>query len=171
MSEIPIANVYYLLLYAWRHTQQREIVDLSGEAGASLPNLFANVLEVAVARLIARGLDRSYVPEPQVVAGVRGRLDVGVTLRRSLLPIGRTYCHVDELRHDVLHNRIIKATLRKLLALANLDSGIRDRVRRLHGKMDAVTELALAGHHFRSVQLHRNVRAYDFHPARLSADP
>ncbi|MQA91859.1 MAG: hypothetical protein GEU90_16830 [Gemmatimonas sp.] len=67
----------------------------------------------------------------------------------------------DELRYDVLHNRILKATLRLLLHL-KLEEEIRARIRRLHVKLDAVSDVQIAARDFRLVQLHRQNRAYDF---------
>lgn len=159
---IPIANIYYLLLYAWRHVERKDLVDV-GEAGKSdLLNLLAHVYTLEVPRLIASGLAREYVGVEQEVAGVRGKLDLGRTLKRYLLRHGRTWCGFDELRYDIPRNRIIKATLRLLLRVPQLDSENREAARHLHAKLDAVREVPLHPSLFRGVQSHRLVREYDF---------
>ena len=159
---IPVQNVYYLLLYAWGHVQRQDRAHLDRIPFTKLQDLLGHVLAEEVARLIARGLHRDYVSQSDVVDGVRGKLDLGVTLKRNLLAEARTYCWFDELLHDVPRNRIIKGTLRNLLRLANLDPSLRERTRRLHRKLDAVADVELTRRDFRSVQAHRLARDYDF---------
>jgi 5-methylcytosine-specific restriction enzyme subunit McrC len=159
---IPIQNVYYLLLYAWRHVQRRELIDRSAASTTELLDLLSSVLADEIGRLISRGLDRDYIAAPDVVRGLRGKLDVGTTVKRNLLADGRTYCHFDDLRHDVPRNRVIKATLRSLLRVDLLDAAVRERVRQLYRKMDAVADVSLARRDFRSIQTHRHVRHYGF---------
>lgn len=159
--KIPVRNVYYLLLYAWDHLGAGEETAADAEDLTHLHDLFAHVLADTVARLLARGLDRGYRTMEEPVAGVRGRIDLATTLKRNLLAGARTHCRFDELQYDVLHNRIIKATLRSLLSL-ELEGKVRARVRRLHRKMDAVADTTITRRDFGRVQLHRNNRVYDF---------
>jgi len=158
---IPVRNVYYLLLYAWNHVGEGEERAVEGESFAHLHDLFAHVLAETVARLLARGLDRQYREIEATVGGVRGKLDLAGTLKRNRLTSARTECRFDELRYDVLHNRIIKATLRSLLSL-DLEDSVRARVRRLYRKLDMVSDVRIARRDFGRVQLHRNNRGYDF---------
>lgn len=158
---VPVRNVYWMLLYAWDHLGAEEEVSLAAEEPRHLHDLFASVLADTVSRLRARGLDRGYVEVEETLAGVRGRMDLGTTLKRGLLASARTHCIVDELRHDVLHNRILKATLRSLLAL-DLDEEIRARVGRQARALNTVADFRISRRDFGRVQLHRNNRVYDF---------
>lgn len=169
---IPIANIYYLLLYAWRHVERKDLVDVGAAGKSDLLNLLAHIFTLEVRRLIARGLAREYVPIEQDVAGVRGKLDLGTTLKRDLLRQARTWCAFDELRYDIPRNRVIKATLRLLLRVQQLDRDNRDSARRLHAKLDSVREVPLQPTLFRGLQSHRLVRDYDFalRLARLIGD-
>jgi 5-methylcytosine-specific restriction enzyme subunit McrC len=159
--KIPIRNTYYLLLYAWDHVDRENEALVEQEGFTHLHDLFAHVLAEATARLLARGLDRQYREVEEVIGGVRGKLDLNETLKRNLLASARTHCRFDELQYDVLHNRIIKATLRALLGL-DLHAELRPRIRRLHQKLDAVSDVRIARRDFGRVQLHRNNRAYEF---------
>jgi 5-methylcytosine-specific restriction enzyme subunit McrC len=159
--KIPIRNVYYLLLYAWNHIGEGEEVLVQNQGFVHLHDLFAHVLAETVARLLARGLDRQYLEVEEVIGGIRGKLDLAATLKRNHLANARTHCRFDELRYDVLHNRILKATLRSLLGL-DLNAEVRARVRRLHQKMDSVSDVPISRRDFGRVQLHRNNRTYDF---------
>jgi 5-methylcytosine-specific restriction enzyme subunit McrC len=159
--KIPIRNVYYLLLYAWDQVGDGEELPVLDEEPAHLHDLFAHVLAERVSRLLARGLDRQYREVQAVISGVRGKLDLTSTLKGNHLASARTHCRFDELQYDVLHNRILKATLRSLLAL-DLDARLRPRLRRLYQKLDAVSDVRITRRDFGRVQLHRNNRAYDF---------
>lgn len=160
--KIPIQNVYYLLCYAWDKVPEAETVEVGREGLTELQDLFGHVLAEGVGRLIRRGLDRDYLSREEELAGVRGRLDLTGTLKRVLEPQARTVCEFDELRHDVLHNQILKTTLRNLLGLRWLDDDVRDRVGGVFRRLEGVSTIRLTRKHFGSVQLHRNNRYYEF---------
>ena len=162
MSRIPIQNVYYLLLYAWRHAQRQDLVSLSGTPHTELKDLLGHVLANEVTRLVQRGLSRDYVPHEGAVEGIRGKMDIGVTVRNNLLGSGKTYCRFDELSYDVLRNRIVKATLRDLSRVRGLDATIGERLRHLYQKLDRVDDVTLHQRDFGLVQSHRLFRDYDF---------
>jgi len=159
--KVPVQNVYYLLLYAWSLIGERAATDAADEGYTELQDLFAHVLADTVSRLMARGLDRGYVPRDEAVRGIRGKLELAGTLKRNHLANAQAHCHIDELEYDVLHNRVIKATLRALTETP-LHPDNAKKVRRLHRKMDAVADVEIALRDFRRVQLHRNNALYEF---------
>jgi 5-methylcytosine-specific restriction enzyme subunit McrC len=160
--KIPIQNVYRLLLYAWNLVGEREAVNVNEEGYAELHDLFAHVLAQTVETLVSRGLDRGYVPRDDSVQGIRGKLDFGATIKHAELASARTRCRFDDLEYDVLHNRIIKATLRQLQQIDKLHPKNRSRVHRLEQKLGNVRDVSITSRDFRQVQLHGNNRSYDF---------
>ncbi len=115
--EIPIANIYYLLCYAWDALEEKDaLADTGALESPDLLNLFARVLANGTHRLLHRGLDRGYLPREEELAGARGKLLATPTLRRSLLRKGRAMCAWEELEYDTLPNRILKTTLVRLAA-------------------------------------------------------
>lgn len=160
--KIPIENVYYLLLYAWDHFEAGEEVDVNVAGITRLQDLFGHVLAGGCKRLLARGLDRDYVPVEEAVGGVRGKIDLSATLGQALLVQARTHCRFDELSHDVPQNQILKATLGNLLLLDDLDDRVRASVRRVYHRFEGVTAIQLNRGHFRRVRIHRNNRIYAF---------
>ncbi|MCA9674834.1 MAG: hypothetical protein KC464_07335, partial [Myxococcales bacterium] len=161
---IPLRNVYYLLCYAWDHLEARELVatDAAHLLGDRAENLVAHVLCQGVQRLARQGLDHGYVGHEVELAGVRGKLLVGDTVKKCLLPAGRTACLVDELTVDVPHNRVLKAAMRRLTSLATVDLILRARLRRQLEYFARVSDVALDAAAFRPVQLHRNIARYGF---------
>lgn len=159
--KVPVQNVYYLLLYAWDRIGDRDAVNVAEQGYTRLQDLFAHVLADTVGRVLARGLDRGYLAEEEGVRGVRGKMDVGTTLKRNQLANAQTHCRYDELSYDILHNRIIKATLRSLLDL-ELAKGNSHRIRTLYHKLGGVSDAAITRRDFGRVQLHGNNAPYAF---------
>ncbi len=159
---VPVRNIYYLLCYAWDRLEARDLIDVGAVSGNRIENLLGSVLSHAVADLIRRGLDRGYVPFEEEGRRLRGKLLLSEVVKRSLLPRGRVVCHIDELSHDVPHNRLIKAAMAALVGLPRLDQELRVGLGSLGRRMDTVTDVELTSAAFRNVQLHRNVGRYAF---------
>jgi 5-methylcytosine-specific restriction enzyme subunit McrC len=159
---ITVQNVYYLLCYAWDRLEARGLSDVTAVPGDRVENLLGLVLRDAVARLVRAGLDRGYETIDEEGRRVRGKILVSQTAQRMLLPRGRVACQVDELTHDVPHNRVIKAAMIALMDLPDLDRGIRSDLRALRVRMHDVSDVELTPAAFRAVHLHRNIAPYAF---------
>lgn len=160
---IPVANLYYLLCYAWRHVKEADIVrreELEGLDGTH--HLLGKVLAEGTFRLLRRGIDRGYMEVREDLAGIRGKLVIGETAKRALRARGRAACEFEELSHDVLHNRILRSTLADLLKLSDLHRDVRADVRTAYGKLHGVSLMRLERGLFRQVQLDRNRYVYRF---------
>lgn len=161
-SRIPIRNVYFLLCYAWGRLQEGALVDVAAIDGTELVDLFAAVLLSGTHHLLRRGLDRGYLTEEAELAGVRGRIDIGMTARRMLSTHGRAYCQFDELRVDTLPNQILKTTIRHLSCTTGISAQLREQLSRLGKALGGITEIHLSRGVFRRVQLQGNNRFYRF---------
>ena len=161
--KIPIANIYYLLCYAWSHVEEQDVVRLEELGGLErVHDLLGKVLAEGTFRLIRRGIDRGYREVREDLAGIRGKIAVGETAKRSLRARGRVTCDFEELSHDVLHNRILRSTLRLLLRVQDLNSEVRREIRNAYTKLDGVSVVRLNRRLFQRVQLDRNRRYYRF---------
>ena len=156
---IPIANVYYLLCYAWRHVEELDVVRLDEIEGLRrVQDLLGKVLAEGTFRLVRRGLDRGYREVQEDLVGIRGKLAVGETAKRALRARARVACTFEELSHDVLHNRILRSTLGSLLKLQlrYLHRAVEAEVRSAWMKLDGVRDVRLSHRLFGQVQLDRN---------------
>jgi 5-methylcytosine-specific restriction enzyme subunit McrC len=158
---IPIENVYYLFCYAWDRFREGATIGVSQVASPKLFDLFSSVLLRGVNRLVRRGLDRGYTETQEDLPAVRGRIVLSETIRRNLLMFGRANCRFDDLSYDVLHNRIIKATLARLLNIDELDSRLRHELFQSRRLFANVSDVSLSSALFRRVQLSRNNANYD----------
>ncbi len=160
--EIPIQNIYYLLCYAWNKLEERDMVDVKGIETIKLCDLFAKVLIGGTSRLLKLGIDRGYVHRSEETQGIKGKVDFGLSLKKILFHYARAQCEFDELSHNVLHNQILKSTLRKLASVDELDQGLKDQLNGLYRRLYEVDDVPLSKTLFRQVQLHRNNSFYDF---------
>lgn len=126
-----------------------------------IANLFATVLINGVKRLLRRGLDRGYVSFDEDLRNIRGRVDLGASIKRMLLKNGMAHCIFDELSHDVLHNRIIKSTIQSLKHTDKLDAAIRGQLYELDRHLAGISHIRLHKNDFRRVQLGRNNSFYN----------
>jgi 5-methylcytosine-specific restriction enzyme subunit McrC len=107
-------------------------------------------------------ITESTVSPKEEIPGIRGKLDLSETIKANLLARARTVCNFDELSPDVLHNQIIKATLRRHLLSETLTAKLREPLRIGYLRLPGVTDIRLRESVFRAVQLHRNIRFYRF---------
>lgn len=159
---IPIANLYYLLCYAWNRLDEKDFVDVEALPRQDLPNLLSRILINGVKRLLRQGVDRIYVAHTEDSLNPKGKIDVTDSLKRGLLMRNAVACVVDERSHDVLHNRIIRTTMPRLASTAEVDSGPRHELRLLERQLGDVSLIELRAEHFSRVQLHRNNSFYRF---------
>ena len=128
LREHPDRNLYYLLAYAWGHADAAREREADAAPVEDLPPPARHILADRVLRVVKQGLDRSYVEERVVFAGVRGKLELGETLKRNLLAQARTACTVEEFTHNIPQNQILRSTLRRVLSLPDLSSAVRSEV-------------------------------------------
>lgn len=159
--KIPIANIYYLYCYAWERFGEGQGLAVGAERSPDLPNLLTHVLLRGVTTLLRRGLDRAYQPLEDEIATVRGHIELGPSLRLAARNARRLHCEFDELSQDVLHNQILKATLKRVCKLPRIEKGLAADARRIVQRLGGVSDIRLASDCFARVHLHRNNAYYD----------
>jgi 5-methylcytosine-specific restriction enzyme subunit McrC len=162
MVEIPILNIYYLLSYAWDKLEEKNLVNVESEAYKTLPDLFAKVLANGLRYLFKKGLDRDYIAKEDQYPGIKGKLLLAGSVKSNSFISGKAYCSFDEFDYDVLHNRILKATLKQLLHFPDLDPAIRNEIKLLYQRFHNVSDVRIQRRDFSQVILHRNNSFYKF---------
>lgn len=159
-QEIPIRNLYYLLLYAWGRLEEGQAVDVGGLEHERAPDLLARILASGSRHVVRRGLDRGYVQRTEATSRLRGRVAFAPSLRRMLLPQGQAVCSFDELTPDVLTNQILRTTIGRLSRAEGLSDALQDELRRAHRSLGGVSEITLSRALFGRVRLHAGNRFY-----------
>lgn len=160
--KIPIQNVYYLLCYAWEKLAEKDVVSVEAIDCTNLANLFARVLINGTNHLLKRGFDRGYVSQHEWTGRLRGRICFEEAILRNATRTGRLPCDFDDLSYNVLHNRILKATMRRLIRTEGLSNECMEELARLCRLFSDIEDLDLTSRVFGQVQLHRNNQFYDF---------
>lgn len=161
---IKIKNLFYLLTYAWELNEEdwisnnRSALNVDKVDGAL--NLLATILKISINRLIRRGLDRSYKDISEEIPGVRGRIDIGQTIKRNGFANLKLTCNFEELRHSVLHNQIIKTTLTNLIKTKELDKNLKEEIVNINSKLSEIETIILNQNIFSKVRFHSNIKNY-----------
>ncbi len=161
MMSIPIENIYYLLCYAWDKLEELDKIQISTQDKTELVDLFAQVFGTNLSHLLRRGLDRYYNEVNTQVYGIKGKLNLASTVKQNALFEKKTVCIYDEFEYDILHNQIIKSTLKNLLRTSGIDKEIHSKLYKLYIKLPPISEIHVRPHHFNQVVLHRNNHHYD----------
>ncbi len=157
---IPIENVYYLFCYAWNRFEEAKAIPLGSSPSPDLPNLLARVLLTGTRQLLRRRLDCDYQDRVEAIATVRGRIELGETIQLQARSIRRLFCEFDDLSHDLLHNQVIKASLRRLARAQSIDPGLARDLIRTSQRMPGVSDIHLNRPTFSCIRLHRNNAYY-----------
>lgn len=115
IGEIPVRNLWLLMLYASQLFRQRDDLqkrDVEDNLD-DIPDLVAEILARAVERRLRRNLSFGYQPRQAILSRVRGRIDHIHTERRQLLHRGLVACRFEELTVDTPRNRYVRAALEK----------------------------------------------------------
>jgi len=159
-SKIPIRNIYYLLSYAWNIRPLQGQRRLSIENAPGILDLLARLFAEGVSSLRRPGLDRNYVETNGEIAMIRGKPDFSESNKRLSQLRSRMVCRFEELSSDILHNRILKSTLLRLLACDSLEAETRRRLHLPRELLSEITPVALNTGVFQRIQIHRNNRHY-----------
>jgi 5-methylcytosine-specific restriction enzyme subunit McrC len=160
--QIPIKNIYYLLCYAWNKLEEKDRVTVSIDDKTKLLDLFAMVLAKGSKMLLKRGIDKNYIDHTEEIAGVKGKLDVSNTLKRNLHFKQKTICTYDDFSANILVNRILVATIQRLLYTKDLDKGLKYDLIHIRRMLSGVDEIDLNISLFAKIRLNRNNRFYAF---------
>jgi 5-methylcytosine-specific restriction enzyme subunit McrC len=165
---IPIRNVWYLLLYAWDLGHWKGLSSAAAEDSPNLLGLLTRLLADSVDTLLRRQLGREFHTETSEIRGIRGKVHLTASIRRLSFEAGKAVCTYPRLGVDTPRNRILKATLHRLMNDPRLKDGasdkqvgaLRDRVRAAVQAMDGVRLVRLQGSDFSRLCLGRNDSAY-----------
>jgi 5-methylcytosine-specific restriction enzyme subunit McrC len=154
--------IYFLMSYAWGFYDPRDELLAAATEYDSPAELLFLALSNAASRILRRGSDRSYRERVHTGASIRGRLDVGGTLRIDR-GLSRTAVSVfEELSPECPQNNVIKSALALAKKLPGLEAKVRERARLLErafpGTVAATRSAALS--ELKAARIHRNNSGY-----------
>ncbi len=140
-TRIPVANIFYMLAYAWNvpPTWEKRLVDESDYE--SLWELLAQLLIASTEGIFKRGLARDYVSIEEMIPGAKGKLEIGKTFRSFAWDHAKTVCTYDEFQPDIPINQGIKATIYRMLRSTGfkLEKKTRTNLKKLYQRFGEIT--------------------------------
>ena len=159
---IPIQNIYIMLIYSWQKHNEKEIVNVGLEGQTDLQNLFAKVLINGINHLFKRGVNRDYRSTSESIRGIKGKIDFNASLKKNLIQNGIVECEFDEFDEDNIQNQIIKATLNSLLRTDGVDKENKVKLAQQRIRLTTVSDINLVKTHFTKLRFNSNNRFYEF---------
>ena len=109
---IPIRNLWYMLLYAWKETPRSPYWNMvDTEESPSLDALLASVLTEIVKQRLRIGLGCDYMTEQRLLRGIRGRIHFTKSLKQRAFERGQAFCEFEKFSINAPKNQIIRSTL------------------------------------------------------------
>ncbi|UOQ83587.1 5-methylcytosine restriction system specificity protein McrC [Gracilibacillus salinarum] len=161
-SNIPIKNIFYMLVYAWEHPQEKRMIPVNQKDEKDLINILARVLIDKIQSLVKRGFYREYKDFQEESGIIRGKVKFKESLNSFSFQRGKAHIEYEELSYDILHNQIIKVTLLRLLRYHNLSKENQAAIQVLLKYFQGISEVSLTASLFKEVQIHRNNYHYKF---------
>ena len=162
MHQIPIQNMYYILCYAWGMGDMCTKVNIGVERCDSIANLLVHVLLNATDDLLKLGLSQGYSIYGIEMDGIKGKINIGETLKLGRYRQGRMFCNYDELSSNILVNQVINSTLHEAMKLRNLSKQNETRIMKTLRRMPQMKQIQISDSVFKSVSLQRNNTYYQF---------
>ena len=155
-KDIPIKNIYYMLMYAWDRAKEIENINVSKLQGDNLYELLALVLCRSISRIIKKGIYKEYKLNYEEASSLKGKINFDDSLKRNSFRNGRAYCEFDEFSEDVYINQIIKATLYNLLKSRDISKIIKIDIMKVYHYFNHISLIKLNKSIFISTKIHKN---------------
>jgi len=159
VEKIPIANIYWMLAYAFQTLREKSYANLAAEPFDNIHSLFAAILERGISIEVKRGLLREYVVHQDAVYSPRGKIDFAASLKER--HSRRLACSFDDFTENIVMNRILKTCLEKLIRLSsNLRHGQAEALRKLLHYFSRIEVIEVREIRWQAISWHRYNAAY-----------
>jgi 5-methylcytosine-specific restriction enzyme subunit McrC len=162
MDSIPVANIYYLLCYAWDQFAPDVLNKIATESSSDILHLFTRMLAAGVRVLHKRGFETGYTDREETISSVRGRIVITRSIQIRRRHPGRLVCLHDELDTNILRNKILKSTLLRIVSEPSLEKAVRAEARDALGLLNGFEAIELNDRTFYQAQGRQPNRLYVF---------
>lgn len=159
-SVIPIRNIYYMLSYAYDVLNEGDNASLAREDFDNIYDLLGKILANGSKLLIKRGFNREYVCMSDELPVLRGKIDIGDSVRKQNFIRGKLSCEFDELSVNILFNQILKTSIEGLINYKKLDTRVKEELINISRYFQEIESVRLQKFHFSRLSYHRNNRFY-----------
>lgn len=105
-----VKNIYWMMVYAFRGLEKKEIKSLSTEEFDSIYDLFCEIFNICLTEQIKKGLKNEYIIISEKTPTIKGKLNIDETIKSNLINTTKVICEYDEFSINTYMNKIIKST-------------------------------------------------------------
>ena len=166
-ADIPVRNIWYMLVYAWDgQLNGSSSLMQNEEAAPNLDSLLCLILIRLIQQRFRIGLGRNYLDESHLLRGIRGKVQFGESLKKDLFSKGQSICRYQEYSINVPKNQIVRTTLQRMVRIGQFGNemqyvrDIRQKLLKASMMMDGVDFVELSAEYIGRQQVGRNDRDY-----------
>lgn len=160
MNEIPIRNIYYMVLYAWDKVKDiSQIAEKNIEGLRGLNDVIIELFLNEVSQILKRGIGREYINLDDQAKFIKGKIDIARSIK---LIQPNLICYFDEYCDDILLNQIIKAILIRIIGIQGVKVEHKKRARSLLLQFTNVKLISLNDMILNNISFNKLNKAYEY---------
>lgn len=159
-KNIVIANVYYMLSYAFQELNKNNYENISKEKFEHILDLLAEILFRGLSEQLKQGLYREYIDYRDNISVLRNRLNINGTINNIIQHKRKLDCEYDELSENNIFNQILKSTLILLMRNKDLQQKQKSQLRTILSFFNNVDEINLRNVKWNKLKFQRNNQTY-----------
>lgn len=105
---ISIKNIYWMLAYAYRSLNEKDINKMNSEEFENIYDLFCIMMTQEVNKQIKRGLNRDYIQIEEELSNLKGKINISDSVKKNTQIKLKMICNYDEYSINSYLNQIIK---------------------------------------------------------------
>lgn len=145
-----------MLCYAWNVLSRTKNSPAGLEEFDNIYNLLAKLMVSDISRLIKRGFHREYVENEEPLAVIRGKINIGESLKQQTMVQKRLLCRYDEFSKNVPFNQILKTTLNLLIRSSHMDPQLKKDLIESRQHFADIEDITLSTQVFSTLKYNRN---------------
>ena len=149
-----------MLSYAFTTLNQSNYENVATEEFENMHNLFAAILAKGIGQQLKQGLYREYLNKRELMAVMRGKIDMSGTIKNKIARQQILSCEYDDLSENNLLNQILKTTVMILLRHSKVDAEYKDALKKEMLFFSNVDTIELASIRWSSIRFQRNNQTY-----------
>lgn len=156
-----IKNIYWMMVYAFRGLEKKELKTLGNEKFDSIYDLFCEIFNICLAEQVKKGFKNEYITIKEKTATIKGRLNIDETIKANLINTTKVICEYDEFSINTYMNKIIKSTAILLLKSDKIKNvKIKEKLKRNIKYLGDIDTIELKRINWKLIRIEKNNISY-----------
>ena len=159
-KNILIKNIYCMLCYAFKNLENAAQISAGSEDFENIQDLFSAILYKGISHQLKRGLNREYEEKQELLAGVRGKININKTIKTNSLSQKKLICELDEFSENSYFNKVLKSTCLLLLQKGKIKQENKKLLKKILIYFSDVDQINLKHIEWTRISYHKNNATY-----------